>query len=163
VDARKQGGTIKPITLIADQGAAKELRDEWEGARLMLRRMGRHVRGAFVRIPQLGLAHAVYNLPLLLACDVLKQALVKAKAHYHFKGSTLGQLMAGARSVPAISWVDHAALLTAIEHRNAIAHDGKLFAPETCLADMTAIETQLIAWSIVKGDAPNLEDAINDR
>jgi hypothetical protein len=47
--------------------------------------MGRHVRGVFARITQPGLGHVVYNLPLLLACDVLQQALLKAKAHYGFK------------------------------------------------------------------------------
>jgi hypothetical protein len=151
------------MALIDDQDAAKELCDDWEGARLMLRRMAIHVRGALIGLYQGGLAEAVYSLPLLLACDVLKQALLRAKAQYHFKGSTLGQLMAGARSVAAISWVDHAALSTAIDHRNQIAPDGKQFPPETCLADMAAIEAQLIAWDIVKGDAPNLDDAINDR
>jgi hypothetical protein len=35
--------------------------------------------------------------------------------------------------------------------------------PETCLSDMKAIETQLIAGDIVKGGAPSLDDAVNDR
>jgi uncharacterized protein with HEPN domain len=71
--------------------------------------------------------------------------------------------MEGARSEPAITWVDYAALRTAIAHRNAIAHDGELLPAETCLSDMAAIEKQLIAWDIVKSDAPNLDDAINHR
>ena len=152
------------MTLVTDESAIQELQQDWEGARLMLRRMGRHVRGASIGIYQPGLAESVYSLPLLLACDVLEQVLLKAKMHYGFKsqGSSLGRLIEGARSESAITWRDYAALQTAIAHRNAIAHDGELFASEICLSDMAAIERQLLAWDILNEDAANLDDAIND-
>src|ERR1017187_9763197 len=99
--------------MLTDPSAVQELKEEWEGARLMLRNMCRHVRGAFFGMRQPGLAHVVYNLPLLLACDVLEQALLKAKERYRFKsGSSLGRLMEGAKSEPAITWVDYPALET---------------------------------------------------
>jgi hypothetical protein len=85
------------VDLISTPRAQEELRADWEGAGRMRARMARHVSGAFVGLPQPGLAHAVYNLPLLLAFDVLKEALLQARAEKRFdsRSETLGGLMLG--------------------------------------------------------------------
>jgi hypothetical protein len=153
------------VAQITDELGVQHLQGEWEGARLMLRRMGRHVRGAFAGIPQPGLAHVVYNLPLLLACDVLEQTLLKLRVQYGFKSksSSLGHLLEGARTESDITFVVYPALNIAFNHRNAVAHDGELLSPEQCLADIAAIETQLMPWGVLRSDAPNMDSAINDR
>jgi len=140
------------VSLLSDPGAIAELRDEWEGAGRMRARMMRHVRGAFARLPQPGLAHVVYNLPVLLAFDVLEQALAQIQRQTGFPSASgsLGHLMEGAKD--AIPWIDYPALLAGKNRRNEIAHDGKLHTCEVCLADIENVEKQLHAWNILQGD-----------
>ena len=140
----------------SEPSADEALRDAWAGAERMRARMQAHVIGAFARIPQVGLAHAIYNLPLLLACDVLRQALAHQKRQRLFKakGNSLGQLMESARD--ALQWIDYEGMRQVVVRRNAIAHDGLLFEAEVCLADIARIEAQLRAWGILNSDAATL-------
>jgi hypothetical protein len=138
----------------------EKLKSEWTGVVLMRNRMKRIVMFAFVggspgsgfsALAVSAVRDIVYNLPLLLAFDVLKQALAEAKNENLFVCSGnrpgLTQLMhCGKHSLP---WIDWDALLKGIQHRNAIAHDGELFDQEQCLQDIASVETQLLAWDII--------------
>jgi len=128
----------------------------------MRARMMRHVSGAFAGLPQPGLAQASYNLPLLLAFDVLKQALMQAEAedHFHSESDALGALMAAAKD--KIEWIDYDALFEAEARRNAIAHDGKLFDADVCLRDIESIENQLHAWNVLQGEIRDVDSYIID-
>jgi hypothetical protein len=140
------------MALISDPAAIAELRTEWEGAGRMRARMLRHVRGAFARLPQPGLADVVYNIPVLLAFDVLNQALraIQRQIGFRSASNSLGHLMDGAKD--AITWIDYPAMLAAKNRRNEIAHDGKLHPADVCLSDIANVEKQLHAWNVLHGD-----------
>jgi hypothetical protein len=90
----------------------------------------------------------VYNLPLLLAFDVLKQALLSARDEGQFacRRSQLGDLMDSAKS--RLNWIDWDYLREGVRRRNEVAHDGKLFPAEQCLKDIAGVESQLVAWGM---------------
>jgi hypothetical protein len=151
--------------LISNPDATRELHDEWEGAGKMLCRMRRHVRGAFAGLVQPGLAHVVYNLPLLLACDVLEQVLAKAKCQYGFgsKSASLGDLLTGANKSPDVPFIDYETLRRAVHRRTEVAHEGVLLSADECHLHIANIEKQLLAWNILgelrDPDSYDLDDA----
>lgn len=95
------------------------------------------------------LAKVVYNLPLLLAFDVMKQVLLQARDDGMFTCSQrqLGNLMDCAKAV--LPWISWNSLREGVRRRNEVAHDGKLFESTECLQDINNIEAQLIAWGII--------------
>jgi hypothetical protein len=148
--------------MLNPKGASK-VRIEWQGADKMRTRMVRHVLGGFMGLRQLGLPDAIYNLPLLLAVEVLKKTLQRAKAQYGFESDSwsFADLMAGSRAV--LTYENYSALWAAMQRRNAIAHNGELFPAQVCLEDIANIEKQLYAWQLVsKVRDPEKYDAIDD-
>jgi hypothetical protein len=91
----------------------------------------------------------LYNLPFLLAFDVLKHALLQAREEGLFTASRhrLSDLMDSAKET--LSWVDWQCLWEAVKRRNQVAHDGKLVGDIQCLQDIADIEDQLVAWGII--------------
>ena len=91
----------------------------------------------------------LYNLPFLLAFDVLKQVLLQAKEDGQFIGSgyQLGDLMDGAKT--SLPWIDWQCLQDGAKRQSEVARDGKLYGDVRCLQDIADIEAQLVAWRII--------------
>lgn len=136
--------------------AVKELQSEWDGVVKMQGTMKGTIILAFTGGLFRGgsgagnrLRDILYNLPLLLAFDVLKQTLIKAEAEDLFDcwNNSLGALMD--RSKDSLPWKDWQALRDGVCRRNEVAHDGELFSQTECLKDIDRIEAQLVAWGII--------------
>ena len=93
--------------------------------------------------------NVVYNLPFLLAFDVLKRALLRAKDEGCFTGSRrhLGGLMESAKT--ALPWNDWQGLREAVKRQSEVARIGKLLGDIQCLQDIANIEAQLVAWGVI--------------
>ena len=91
----------------------------------------------------------LYNLPLRLAFEVLKKALLQAKAEGLIPTSQqrLSDLMDSA--VTSLPWTNWQALREAVRRRNQVVYEGKLLGNEQCLRDIADVEAQLIAWRII--------------
>ncbi len=91
----------------------------------------------------------LYNLPFLLAFDVLKQVLLQARDEGRFTGSRpqLGDLIDSAKN--SLPWIDWQCLREGVKRRNEVVHDSKLFGDLQCLQDIAHIEVQLLAWGII--------------
>jgi len=128
-----------------------ELKREWEGVIKMRERMRLLVVATFAggAITGRALADVMYNLPVLLAFDVLGQALTAMRDEKLFAcpRKFLGDLMDGSKS--ALPWIQFNNLRDGVRRRNEIAHDGMLFDSVQCLQDIASIEEQLVAWSII--------------
>ncbi len=131
--------------------AVAELQEEWAGVVKMRDQMKTVVTVTFAGGALTGtrLRSIIFNLPLLLAFDVLKQTLAKAKAEKLFKckGDSLGALMDCAGQT--LEWTNWKKMDEAKDRRNEIAHDGALFDQKQCLKDIDSIENQLSAWKII--------------
>lgn len=140
---------VRQQPMISD-AAALALRAEWNGVVRMRERMQTLVCVTFASgaITGPALAKVVYNLPLLLAFDVLRQALLTARDEGQFKcrRGQLGDLMDSARS--SLSWLDWDSLRAGVRRRNEVAHDGQLFDSDQCIRDIANVEAQLIAWGM---------------
>lgn len=139
------------MPMLLSPTAVAELRAEWIGVVQMRDRMKTLVTVTFATGALTGpaLRNVVYNLPLLLAFDVLKQALAKARDESLFVCSRnqLGDLIeCGKDSLP---WIDWDVLREGVRRRNAVAHDGELIDGKQCLKDITSVEVQLVAWNII--------------
>src|SRR5262245_633686 len=122
----------------------EHLRTEWAGVVKMQKRMKTLVvvtfTGGALTAPTL--RQVLYNLPLLLAFDVLRQTLARANGKYDFLSSrrrqpTLGALMDAAKE--RLPWCDWLELRDGVRRRNAVAHDGQLFEAKQCLSDIANI------------------------
>ena len=140
--------------MIVNTAAGAALSTEWTGAVRMLDRMKNLVVGSFVGhgMATPGIAMVIYNLPLLLAFDVLKQVLVQARDEKSFtcSGSRLGALMDSAKD--SLPWIDWNGLREGVRRRNEVAHDGKLFVSAQAIQDFESVEAQLVAWGIIDAD-----------
>lgn len=136
------------MALISNGDELKKLASDWEGAARMRDRMQKHVGGTFVGLAQVTLPDALYNLPLLLAFDVLRGALrvVKKEGRFTAERNSLGSLMKAAEN--AVPWIDYKALRKGMKRRNAVAHDGELLPAAVCLKDIENVAAQLRAWGI---------------
>ena len=101
------------------------------------------------------IAKVIYNLPLLLAFDVLRTVLRAARKEGKIasKGTQLGDLMDAAQH--ALIWVDWHSLREGVRRRNGVAHDGELFSATECLQDIGNVRSQLIAWAIIPPEPPD--------
>jgi hypothetical protein len=137
-------------SLITNPATLAMLQSEWMGVVRMRERMQSLVTAtfAFGAITAPALSSVLYNLPLLLAFDLLKGALSAARDEGKFecKRSQLGDLMDAAKGV--VAWIDWASLREGVRRRNKVAHDGELFDSTQCLQDIQRIEEQLVAWGI---------------
>ncbi|HSQ57750.1 MAG TPA: hypothetical protein VLM40_18655 [Gemmata sp.] len=136
--------------MLTSPAAVADLKGEWAGVIRMVDHCKRMVISAFVfGAPGTGIRNFVFNLPVLLAFDVLRQALIAARDQGSFscKSGNLGPLLSSAKS--SLTWTDWQALKEGVDRRNKIAHDGEIFDQKQCLTDVANIETQLTAWSII--------------
>jgi hypothetical protein len=132
--------------------AVADLRSEWAGVVNMRKRMRLLVVATFAggAITGPALAGVVYNVPLLLAFDVLRQTLAWARDEKLFACSRrqLGDLMDCSKDY--LPWTAWGALREGVRRRNAIAHDGQLFEAKQCLQDIANVEAQLLTWGIIE-------------
>ncbi len=140
--------------MIVNTAAGAALSTEWTGVVRMLDRMKKLVVGTFAGggMTAPGLAMVIYNLPLLLAFDVLKQVLVQARDEKSFACSAgqLGALMDSAKD--SLPWIDWKGLREGVRRRNEVAHDGKLFDSAQAIQDIESVKAQLVAWGIIDAD-----------
>ncbi len=127
------------------------LQEQWAGASKMRDRMkmllaATFTGGAFTG-PALG--GIVYNLPLLLAYDVLGQVLraLRDQGEFECKSNFLGPLVEASKT--RIPWIDWQKIRTGVDLRNAVAHDGALHEARVCWDAMEAVESQLFSWGII--------------
>ncbi len=151
--------------MIADTDELTKLQSRWAGSDHMLDRMKKLVTVTFATggITSHGLSLVVYNLPLLLAFDVLKQTLAQARSEglITCSGNHLGPLMDSGRD--ALPWEDWEGLRDGVRRRNEVAHDGKLFDSQQCIQDIERVKVQLVAWDIISAgprDDPGSLEAV---
>ena len=134
----------EPFTLILAPAAIASIAVEWSGAERMLARVRGMVGVTAGTNPAMAdpLARVVYNLPLLLAFEALRGALIAARDTGYFAcGSDYpGPLMDAARD--ALPWLDWQALRDGLRRRNRVAHDGDLYGADQCIADVQCVEAQ---------------------
>jgi len=137
--------------MVTDTPELENLRQEWAGVRRMLQRVQSLCLTTFAdaAIAATALPKIVYNLPLLLAFDVLRQVLrqLRNEGKFTCPQSQLGSLVEASKA--ALPWLDWQAVRDGVHRRNGVAHDGELFDSDTCLADITRIEQQLFAWGVI--------------
>lgn len=137
--------------MILNPSSLTPLQEKWQGVIQMRERMDHLVIStfAFDPITSPAFGNILYNLPFLLALDVLRQVLLQAKEQEQFAGSgqELADLMEAAKiSVP---WLDWQSLRKAATRQNEVAHQAKLWGDRECLRDISNIEAQLCAWGII--------------
>jgi len=142
--------------MIVNVNSLATLQAEWQGAIRMRERMQQLVIStfAFDPITSPAFGNILYNLPLLLAFDVLKHVLLQAMEDEQFKssGQRLSDLMDSAQS--SLPWINWRSLREAVKRRNEVAHDGKLVGDTQCLQDIADVEAQLIAWGVLSAAEP---------
>jgi hypothetical protein len=144
-------------TMIVNLNELPTLQAEWQGVVRMRDRIRNLVISTFAldarRSPIFG--DMLYNLPCLLAFDVLKRVLLQASEAGQAIGSqgSLSELMESAKT--SLPWIDWHSLREAVNRQNKVAREGKLFGDIQCLDDIAVVETQLIAWDII-ADEPRV-------
>jgi hypothetical protein len=137
--------------MIANPSSLAILQIEWQAVVHMRERMQNLVTSTFAfdasTSPAFG--DILYNLPLRLAFDVLKKALLQAKEEGLIATSQqrLADLMDSAST--SLAWNNWQGLREAVRRRNEVVHGGKLLGDEQCLQDIADVEAQLIAWRII--------------
>ena len=134
------------------------LQSEWESVIRMREHVRHLVISTFALDPNTSpvFDDNLYNLPWLLAFDVLKQALLQATVDGQLTGSEpiLDDLVEGTRT--SLSWNDWQGLREAVKRHNELAHQGKRFGDVQCLQDIADIEAQLVAWGVIKAAKPSV-------
>jgi hypothetical protein len=138
------------MPLIIDANAVATIRTEWSAVVKVREHMRHLMAGPVGSIADGALHSVVYNLPLLLAFNVLERALRALKRQRQIAGSSeqLGDLMDLFQGDP--SWLEWSVLRDGERRRHAIVHSGELFSGVECLADIEAVEEQLGAWEILE-------------
>jgi hypothetical protein len=136
------------MAVISNGDELTKLSSDWQGAVRMRDRLQKQAGGSSAGHAAVTLPDAIYNLPLLLAFEVLRGALraIKKEGRFSSEGNGLGSLMKAAES--AIPWIDYKALRKGTKRRNAVARDGELFPAAVCLKDIENVSAQLRAWGI---------------
>jgi len=137
--------------MLANLNSLTTLQAEWHG----VIRMREHVRDLVIStfavdaIRSPSLANILYNLPLVLAFEVLKQVLLQAREEGNFIDcqTQLGDLIDHAKT--SLPWIDWQHLRESVKRRNEDSSDCRLFGDVQCLQDIANIEAQLIAWGII--------------
>jgi hypothetical protein len=137
--------------MIANPSSLATLQAEWQGVVRMRERIRHLVVSTFTfdtkGSPAFG--DMLYNLPFLLAFDVLRQVLMQASDEGRFIGFRLelGDLMDSSKT--SLSWTNWQCLREGVKRQNEVAHGGKLFGDIQCLQDIANIESQLVSWGII--------------
>jgi hypothetical protein len=138
------------MALITDAHALAAIRSDWSAVVRMRERMNKLMVGPVGSVADGALHSVVYNLPLLLAFDVLGKVLRALKKQRQLPGERdqIGDLMDIFQGDP--SWLEWSVLRDGVRRRNAIAYAGELFSGVDCLADIEAVEEQLREWEILE-------------
>jgi hypothetical protein len=138
------------MALITDTSVVAAIRAEWSAVVRVRERMRRLMAGPVGSIADGELHSVVYNLPQLLAINVLERALRALKRQRQISGGSdqLAGLMDLFQGDP--SWLEWSVLRDGERRRHAITHTGELFTGVECLADIDAVEEQLRAWAILE-------------
>jgi len=137
--------------MIVNPGSLATLQAEWNGVVQMRERMQQLVLSTFAfdakKSPAFG--DIFYNLPFLLAFNVLKQVLLQARDEGRFIGPRpqLGSLIDSAKN--SLPWINWQCLREGVQRRNELTHNGRLCGDVQCLQDIADIEAQLLAWGII--------------
>lgn len=126
-----------------------KFQSDWDGVGKMFERMRHLVLVSFVggRLTAgPGLREVVYNLPMLLASDVLKNVVQSVRDEGIVVWPTK-KLWEGAQI--ALPWNNWDELKAGVDRRNEIAYEGKLFGCSECCKDIANIQEQLVAWGII--------------
>ncbi len=137
--------------MINDAAALTDIRQSWEGARMLRLRVQRGLAGlvgAGAGTSVL-LADIAHNLPFLHACSVLNDTLEQLRDEGVFRSGqrTLGALVEA--STGSLVWLDRATIDRMVIDRNSLAHDGVVLARAACWQYIDLIEQQLRDWAIV--------------
>ncbi len=137
--------------MINDAAALTDIRQSWEGARMLRLRVQRGLAGlvgAGAGTSVL-LADIAHNLPFLHACSVLNDTLEQLRDDGVFRSGqrTLGALVEA--STGSLVWLDRATIDRMVIDRNSLAHDGVVLARAACWQYIDLIEQQLRDWAIV--------------
>ena len=137
--------------MIVDPSKLLSIQSDWQGVLQMRDRVRHLVLSTFaydeIHSPIFG--NILYNLPLVLAFDVLTQVLLLARDEGRFTNSRpqLEDLMDSART--SLPWIDWQLLRDGARLRNEVGHNGKLFGDVQCLRYIAYIEAQLVAWGVI--------------
>jgi hypothetical protein len=137
--------------MILNPSSLTTLQAEWEGVIRMRDRMRQLILATFAFDARTSPAFGdiLYNLPFLLAFDVLKQVLLQAREDGVIPGSRLQLVDLLEAAKASLPWVDWQSLREAVKRRNEVADNGKLFGDVRCLQDIADIESQLVAWGVI--------------
>jgi len=137
--------------MITNADTLIELQSEWDGVQRMIDRMKLLMTATFAggAFTAPALSTVVYNLPLLLAFDVLKQVLTQFRNEGKFvcSGNQLGPFVDASKTL--LPWLDWQAIREGVRRRNEVAHDGILLESTVCIAEILRIKQQLAAWHII--------------
>ena len=132
------------------------LQTEWQDVIRMRERMDQLVISMFASDPITSpvFGNILYNLPFLLAIEVLKQALLQLGkvGQWMDPRYPLRDLMDRAEN--SVAWIDWQCLRENAERGNELACYGRLFGDEQCLQGIAAIEAQLLAWGVIPAVKP---------
>jgi hypothetical protein len=138
------------MSIITDARALSAIRTEWSAVVKVREHMRKLMTGPVGSIADGALHSVVYNLPLLLAFNVLEKVLRALKRQRQIPGSSeqLGDLLDMFQGDP--SWLEWSVLRDGERRRQAIVGSGELFSGVECLTDIEAVEEQLGAWKILE-------------
>ena len=127
------------------------LKNQWQGVVQMRERMDHLVLTTFAFDPITSpiFGNILYNLPLLLAFDVLKQVLLQTNERDQSTDfqHQLGDLMDSTKA--SLAWIDWQSLREGVERLTEVQYGGKLLGDKQCLQDIEHVESQLVAWGVI--------------
>lgn len=139
---------------ILSKDSREYIEQEWRGVEVMFKRMRNLTVVTFASgaITGPAVGKVVYNLPLLLATDVLCQTLKFARDESLFSSNknSLGKLVQDSENI--LQWIDWTSIWEAVDRRNKIAHDGELFDSKLCISSISSIRDQLKSWGLIQNE-----------
>jgi len=126
------------------------LKTQWQGVIQMRERMDHLVVTTFAFDPITSpiFGNILYNLPLVLAFDVLKQVLLQMNEKDPFPDfQQLGDLMDSRQA--SLAWIDWQGLRDGVKRLTEVQYGGTLLGDKQCLQDIAQIESQLVAWGVI--------------
>ncbi len=137
--------------IISNKTNVKKLQSDWDGVDKLFQRMRYVTMVSF--LGGLGISGAgmvvgkvVFNLPVLLAFDVLKNVVQSVRDEGRFFWPN-NKLWEGAQAV--LPWNNWDELKAGVDRRNKIAHDGEIFERSICCKDIENVQEQLVSWGII--------------
>ena len=143
--------------MIQDADELAEIQRNWAGVealreQLQVSAFASAAIGIGGRFP-FGLANAAQNLPFMHAYAVLNDTLeqLAREMNFEYKGRSLGRLLEHSEST--LPWQNFTLIDEGKEHRNGVAHHGKLLERSECWRYINAIKDELCAWGIIDDES----------